>query len=406
MAGRPSSELVSALAMMPPAAIDRTWPGGLGLARVAAVPPRAAPGAAPRVNGSLSAPAPTVVGPWGKPWKALPTPAAPQLSTSATLAASVGAARMPHAWRECSPTRSLRAQGLSASLCVPAHAARSAELSPKTSTPSTCLPQGCATSAALPTQILHHTGHGGASPSHPGVEGDADRRLGVLESVLAQFAAKVEALEAKESPGPGAATTDRSRGGGEAAPSLEESALRRLWQELRAESEGRRVAVARLERHLEAEARARDEALLREASRRDEAEVMMEQRWSTRLQEEAALLLAMVGSVEARLAATQREVRVELPTAAAESQKLSGALREVRDSLRRDADAQRADLAELGERVAELRARVEAREAALDPRSSAEPVGSSEGRTARPSEQGEAEAAAAHAEVQRRYTMM
>ncbi|CAE8681538.1 unnamed protein product [Polarella glacialis] len=130
--------------------------------------------------------------------------------------------------------------------------------------------------------------------------------------------------------------------------------LRMLRQELRAEAEVRKQGCSRLEVMVQDETRQREEAVSREAAQRDEAASRLEQHWHGMVKEESAVRRAVESHLEARLAAVQREVRLEIGTANSQNQQLSSSVAQLRDSLRRELDSQRMEISTASFELAKL----------------------------------------------------
>lgn len=119
-------------------------------------------------------------------------------------------------------------------------------------------------------------------------------------------------------------------------PSVEE--LRQLRKELLTESEARRQALTKMENLYQDERRQREEAVRQEAAQRDGTAARLEQQWHTLIKEEREVRRAVEGHLEARLAAMQREVRLEVSSASSQNQQILGEFASFREGVRRELD--------------------------------------------------------------------
>jgi len=120
--------------------------------------------------------------------------------------------------------------------------------------------------------------------------------------------------------------------------------LRRLRQELLTESEARRQALSKMETLYQDERRQREEATRQEAAQRDGTTARLEQQWHTLIKEEREVRRAVEGHLEARLAAMQREVRLEVSSAASQNQLIFGEFATFREGVRRELDISKMEL--------------------------------------------------------------
>ncbi|CAJ1433425.1 unnamed protein product [Effrenium voratum] len=102
-----------------------------------------------------------------------------------------------------------------------------------------------------------------------------------------------------------------------------------------------------------------EEALRQQQQQTEQSEARLEQRWHTNLKEESALRRAVESHLEARLVAMQREVRLEVGSAATQTQQVLSEFGHFRDSIRKELDMQKLEIssasADLSRLVDQLR---------------------------------------------------
>ncbi|CAK9015002.1 unnamed protein product [Durusdinium trenchii] len=135
--------------------------------------------------------------------------------------------------------------------------------------------------------------------------------------------------------------------------------VRILRQEIKMEVEARKQMGLQIEALVQAEGKRREEAVRQQQHQAEQAESRLEQRWHSTVKEESALRRAVESHIEARLVAMQREVRLEVGSAASQTQQVLSEFGHFRDSIRQELEMQKLEIssasADLSRLVEQLR---------------------------------------------------
>jgi len=137
--------------------------------------------------------------------------------------------------------------------------------------------------------------------------------------------------------------------------SLVKQSILDLREASHTEATAREESCSRLQNLLDDEARAREEAVTKEAIQREGAEARLEQHWRTLIYEERSLREEAENGLEAKATALQHEFNFEKAKSTAQGRELSQAIAAAREALNNEMAARRHEFSLVSKGVEELR---------------------------------------------------